>query len=69
MRFVVGMVAENQHNIFDRFVKVEDEQKQYFRGTRIGLFLCQKIIQKLNGRIWVESVYGEGATFYFTIDE
>lgn len=36
-------------------------------GTGLGLILCAEFVHKHNGKIWVESVYGEGATFFFTI--
>lgn len=65
----IGIKPENQQKIFERFVKIEDCQKNYYRGTGIGLFLCEQLITKLNGRIWVESGYGQGATFYFTVNE
>ncbi|PLW94931.1 MAG: hypothetical protein C0592_01310 [Marinilabiliales bacterium] len=37
------------------------------KGSGLGLILCKEFVEKNNGRIWVESVAGEGATFYFTL--
>lgn len=65
----IGIRPENIEVIFDRFVKVEERGKNMVRGTGIGLFLSKQLIEKLGGRIWVESEYGLGTTFYFTISD
>ena len=53
--------------IFDKFHQVRDGQTGNPLGTGLGLAICQRIVDHLGGRIWVDSVVGEGATFTFTI--
>lgn len=62
-----GIRKEDQHKIFDRFVKLRRGDEQFIRGTGIGLFLSKQIIELMGGEIWFESDYGTGTTFYFTI--
>ncbi len=60
----VGIHPDHLPKIFDLFQKFSSSQTE---GTGIGLTIVKKILEHHNGRIWVESVVNEGATFYFTI--
>ncbi|WP_367652296.1 ATP-binding protein [Sphingobacterium sp. BN32] len=49
--------------IFDRFYKVDER----YHGSGLGLAICRSIVNQMDGRIWVESTEGEGATFFIEI--
>lgn len=63
----MGIKPKDIERLFDRFYRVESKHTQNIAGFGIGLYLCSEIIQRHNGRIWVESETGKGSTFYFTI--
>ena len=58
-----GIPADKVGHIFERFVRVEQHKK----GTGLGLSICEMIVRKLGGKIGVESEYGKGSTFWFTL--
>jgi two-component system, chemotaxis family, sensor kinase Cph1 len=62
-----GIGIENKHfqTIFRIFKRLHGPNK-YGGGTGAGLSIVQKIVEKHGGKIWVESIYGEETTFYFT---
>jgi PAS domain S-box-containing protein len=61
----IGIKPEYHAKIFQIFQRLHTPKA--YDGTGIGLTLCQKIVTRHGGRIWVESESGQGATFYFTL--
>lgn len=55
----------SEQDVFELFRQLSPHQ--YRRGVGTGLAVCKRIVQKLSGRIWVEAVPGQGASFHFTI--
>ncbi len=61
----IGIAPEFQSNIFQVFQQLHPVD--VYSGTGIGLAICQKIVNRYGGKIWVYSSVGEGSTFYFTL--
>lgn len=63
----IGIKEENLPLIFTSFYQVEMSGTRQFGGTGLGLSICKAYVSLLGGKIWVESVYGKGTVFHFTI--
>jgi len=62
-----GIPEDKIESIFERFHQVDASDSRKKGGTGLGLAICRSIIQQHGGRIWAESVLGEGSSFYFTL--
>lgn len=63
----IGIPENQQESIFEKFTQVENASQRQYKGTGLGLSIVKNIIENMGGKIWLESVEGEGSTFYFTL--
>jgi signal transduction histidine kinase len=63
----IGIPTNQQARLFGRFERADNAQLLGIGGTGLGLYLCRELIERQGGRIWFESVEGEGSTFFFTL--
>ncbi len=63
----IGIPKEALPHLFSKFFRVSNRLQQANKGTGLGLYIAKSIIEKLHGRIWVESELGKGSKFYFTL--
>lgn len=62
-----GIPADKIESIFERFHQVDSSDSRKKGGTGLGLAICRKIIEQHEGKIWAESILGEGSTFSLTL--
>lgn len=63
----VGIPKEAIPHLFNKFFRVSNVLQQANKGTGLGLYIAKSIVEKLHGKIWVESEAGKGSKFYFTL--
>jgi PAS domain S-box-containing protein len=63
----IGIAQEYWGKVFEAFERLHGEEE--YSGTGIGLATCKKIVERLDGRIWVESQVGEGSEFMFVLPQ
>lgn len=63
----IGMTPEEQSLLFSAFSQTDASNSRKYGGSGLGLTICRQLSELMGGKIWVESVKGEGTTFYFTL--
>jgi PAS domain S-box-containing protein len=72
MRFAVrdsglGIPAKERKRIFEKFYRLDPNMTRGIGGTGLGLYICRELVQRVGGRIWVESEMGKGSTFFVEV--
>ena len=63
----IGIPAYQQGRIFSRFMRADNAHAHNIGGTGLGLYLCRELVERHNGRVWFESIEGQGSTFYVSL--
>ena len=63
----IGIDENEQNKLFGMFTKIQDLRVRNPLGVGLGLAICKQLVELMGGQIWVESRYGEGSTFNFTL--
>src|SRR5439155_13580903 len=62
----IGVAAEKLAYIFDPFAQADGSTTRRYGGTGLGLTIARRLVEAMNGRIWVESTVGQGSVFHFS---
>jgi PAS domain S-box-containing protein len=65
----LGIPAVEQRRIFEKFYRLDPHMTRGIGGTGLGLYICRELVRRVNGRIWVESEGGKGATFFVEVPQ
>lgn len=63
----IGIPPEDISHLFQKFYRVDNSETREIGGTGLGLYLCRRLAEAMNGRIWAESQYQRGSTFFLSV--
>jgi len=63
----IGIQEDYHHRIFDRFQQAQNQDINNYGGTGLGLAIAKAFVEKLGGKIWFDTAFQKGSTFWFTI--
>jgi signal transduction histidine kinase len=63
----IGISASDQRQLFTKFYRSEDYRTRKTGGTGLGLYLCLELAERLNAKVWCESVINHGSTFFLEV--
>ena len=63
----IGIPPENLSHIFQKFYRVDNSATRTIGGTGLGLYIVKARVEAMGGRVWAESSFGEGSTFYVAL--
>lgn len=63
----IGIPADELDKIFDRFYRAKEIERRSIAGTGLGLALVREVVKEHGGRVWAESTWGQGSTFFVAL--
>ena len=63
----IGIPGDEQPRVFEKFYRLDPNMTRGIGGTGLGLYICSELVERMGGRIWVESLEGKGSEFYFEV--
>lgn len=63
----IGISPDDAAHIFQKFYRVDNSQTRQIGGTGLGLYLVKQRVEAMGGRVWVESAFGDGSTFFVSL--
>lgn len=63
----IGISSDDLGHIFQKFYRADNSDTRTIGGTGLGLYLVKQRVEAMGGRVWAESAFGEGSTFYVSL--